>query len=97
MKLENIGESIKGEINKIDGMEVYEGLTESEKERLLPKEFLLTYEPPNDETALSADIHKLQKGLRNYPSEGPLKMFGEIAHSMLSEAVKTQMERQPLV
>ena len=92
MKLENIGESIKGEINKIDGMEVYEGLTESEKKGLLPKEFLLTYEPPNDETALSADIRKLQKGLRNIPADN---MFSEIAHSMLSRAVKTQMERQP--
>lgn len=78
-------------------MEVYEGLTEPEKERLLPKEFLLTYEPPNDGTALSADIRKLQKGLRKAPSEGPLKMFGDIAYSMLSKAVKTQMERQPPV
>ena len=94
MKLENIGESIKGEINKIDGMEVYEGLTESEKERLLPKEFLLTYEPPNDETALSADIRKLQKGLRNIPADN---MFSEIAYSMLSQAVKIQMKRQPPV
>ena len=42
----------------------------------------------------SADIRKLQKGLRNIPAGN---MLSEIAHSMLSRAVKTQMEKQPLV
>ena len=40
------------------------------------------------------DIRKLQKGLRNIPTDN---MLSEIAHSMLSQAVKTQMERQPPV
>ena len=92
MKLEDIAESIKSEINEIDGMEVYEGLTEDEKAGLLPKAFLLVYEPLNDGSVLSADIRKLQTGLRKAPSEGPLQMFHDIAHSMLSKAVKTQME-----
>lgn len=74
MKFDSIVEAVKDEINKIDGMEVYEGLTESEKAGLLPKAFLLAYESPNDGTALSADIRKLQKGLRNIPAGNMLSL-----------------------
>ena len=40
--------AIKSEINKVDGMEVWEGLTESEKSDLLSKEVLLDYKPLDD-------------------------------------------------
>ena len=94
MKIDGITEKVKAEINEIDGMEVYEGLTEDEKAGLLPKAFLLAYEPPNDGTVLSADIRKLQKGVRNIRAGN---FLSEIAHSMLSKAVKTQMEKLPSV
>ena len=94
MKLEDIAESIKSEINEIDGMEVYEGLTESEKAGLLPKAFLLANEPLNDGSRLSYDIRNYQTGLRKAPVEHP---FHDLVHSLHSKAVKTQMEQLPTV
>ena len=94
MKIDDVTEKVKAEINKIEGMEVYEGLTEDEKAGLLPKAFLLVYEPPNDGTVLSADIRKLQKGVRNISAGN---FLSEIAHSMLSKAVKTQIDQLPTV
>ena len=91
--MDTVINKIKDGINKIDGMEVWEGLTESEKDGLLSKEFLLDYKPLDD-SRLSEDIRKLQKGLRNIPSDN---FLSEIAHSMLSAAVKTQMDSQPSV
>ena len=91
--MNNVIKGIKSEINKVDGMEVWEGLTESQKSDLLSKEVLLDYKPLDD-SALSSDIRKLQKGLRNIPSDN---FLSEIAHSMLSAAVKTHMNRQPSV
>lgn len=93
-KIDGITEAIKSEINEIDGMEVCEGLTEDEKAGLLPKAFLLAYEPLNDGSRLSYDIRNFQTGLRKAPLEHP---FHDLAHSMLSKAVKTQMEKLPSV
>ena len=91
--MDKVINKLKDGINAIDGMEVWEGLTESEKAGLLSKAFLLDYKPLDD-SRLSKDIRKLQKGLRNIPSDN---FLSEIAHSMLSEAVKTQMDSQPSV
>ena len=91
--MNNVIKGIKSEINKIDGMEIFEGLTESQKSDLLSKEFLLDYNPLDD-SPLSSDIHKLQKGLRNIPSDN---FLSEIAHSMLSASVKIHMNSQPSV
>ena len=94
MKLEDITETVKAEINEIDGMEVYEGLTEDEKSGFLPKAFLLAYEPLNDGSRLSYDIRNFQTGLGKAPVEHP---FHDMVHSLLSKAVKTQMEQLPTV
>lgn len=91
--MDKVINKIKDGINKIDGMEVWEGLTEDQKSELLSKEFLLDYKPL-DESPLSEDIRKLQRGLRKIPSDF---FLSEIAHSMLSAAVKTQMDSQPSV
>lgn len=91
--MDKVINKIKDGINKIDGMEVWEGLTEAQKSELLSKEFLLDYKTLDD-SSLSQDIRKLQKGLRNIPSDN---FLSEIAHSMLAEAVKTQMDAQPSV
>ena len=56
---------------------------------LLPKAFLLAYEPLNDGSRLSYDIRNFQTGLGKAPVEHP---FHDMVHSMLSKAVKTQME-----
>ena len=90
---EKVINKLKDEINKIDSMEVWEGLTEAQKSALLSKEFLLDYKTLDD-SPLSQDIRKLQKGLRNIPADN---FLSEIAHSMLSTAVKTQMDSQPSV
>ena len=91
--MDKVINKIKDGINKIDGMEIWEGLTEAQKSELLSTAFLLDYKPLDD-SPLSKDIRKLQKGLRNIPSDN---FLSEIAHSMLSAAVKTQMDSQPSV
>ena len=90
MNRDDIIKTVKAEINEIDSMEVYEGLTEDEKSGLLPKAFLLAYEPLNDGSRLSYDIRNYQIGLRKAPLEHP---FHDLVHSILSKAVKTQMDQ----